>query len=105
FGRTQAGSAATLSARLTNVGDTECVFSSVALAPGSSSAFRQPAGPIGSATVAPGGSLDVPVRFDGSGGAHSGALHYYVSAADPFGSIPITATALDGCLKAEPGAV
>lgn len=106
FGRVQPDADATLAARLVNVGDETCVFSSVALAPGSSSAFSQPDGPIGVARVPPGGSLDVPVRFaPGTAGTYSGAVHFYVSSPDPFGSIPITGTAESGCLVAQPAAV
>lgn len=107
FGPVQKGSSAVLAARLLNVGDEECVFSSVALAPGSDSAFRQPDGPIGVAQVPPGGALDVPVRFEANVvGSYGGAIHFYSSRpGDPFDSIPITGSVVDGCLVASPGAV
>jgi len=107
FGAVLKGAKATLVSRLRNVGADECVFSSVALAPGTDTVFSQPGGPIGVATVAPGESLAVPVAFDARQvGSFGGAVGFWVSnPADPQGTIPITATTIDGCLTVNPSAV
>lgn len=107
FGTVQLGAAATLAAKLRNVGAEECIFSSVALAPGSDAEFSQPGGAIGVVSVMPGASISVPVRFQANAvGDYTAAVGYYVSdPANPQGSIPILASSFTGCLTVEPGAI
>ncbi|WP_373045836.1 choice-of-anchor D domain-containing protein [Vulgatibacter sp.] len=107
FGAVQRGATATLAAALRNTGTEECVFSSVALAPGTDSVFTQPGGAVGVATVLPGEALTVPVQFDATqSGSFGGAIGFYVSdPVNPQGSIPITGSTVNGCLSVTPGAV
>lgn len=107
FGSVQSGTKAVLGLKLTNVGENECIFASMAMSRTTSQRFRFKSDPIGLATVQPGGTVSVSVEFDATGtGDHTGAVQFYVN--DPNGSpasIPLRATAFSGCLKANPGAV
>lgn len=107
FGAVQLGSIATLSAALRNVGTDDCIFAAVDLSNDTPSVFALPRGGVGVATVPPGAALTVPIRFTASpAGSYTGALEYSVS--DPAaseGTIPILASAVDGCLVAQPGSL
>jgi hypothetical protein len=107
FGYVSVNAAATLSAKLRNVGADDCVFSSVALSAGSAKEFRLQGGGLAVATVPPGGSLALPVSFQSAQeGTFRGSVEFYVSdPTDPQGSVPVVATAANGCLRADPGAV
>jgi len=98
-----------LSVAIKNTGNDECLLNNLGLSAASSNIFSLPQGPIDSATIAAGQSLNVIVRAWPQGAASTtlnvvtGAVEFFMSSpTQPQKSVSLKATVAQGCLTIAP---
>ncbi|MBM4380548.1 MAG: choice-of-anchor D domain-containing protein, partial [Deltaproteobacteria bacterium] len=98
-----------LSITIKNTGNDECLLNNLGLSAASSNIFSLPQGPIDSATLAAGQSLNVIVRAWPQGAASTtlnvvtGAVEFFMSSpTQPQKSVALKATVAQGCLTIAP---